>query len=248
MGAGKTATFLPMDNDPENASLRAIATSRSLSDLVADYLIQQLISGRLAQGQRVNEAELARALGISRNPIREAISGLHERGMLIAVPRRGSFVRRFTTDDVNEIFSFRMILERFTVQAAAGAMWGGDMEVLTGLFDATMRLADEGDVHAVRKHDMLMHAEIARVSGNRHAMNAFENLSTEVLMLMTIPHEQVESLQASVADHLPIIDALRTGSQAAAMLAMEQHLRVAWALLSRVYAGRSTDDHVENAA
>ena len=184
---------------PAEVSLLAISSSRSLSDLVADYLIQQLVSGGLAPGQRVNEAELARALGISRNPIREAISGLHERGMLIAAPRRGSFVRRFTIDDVNEIFSFRMTLERFTVQAAVEAMRASDMTRLDQLFGEMTRLADQGNVHAVRKGDMLLHGEIARISCNRHAINAFENLSTEVLMLMTIPHAQVESLHASHA-------------------------------------------------
>ena len=48
--------------------MHAIASARSLSDVVADRLLQQLVSGGLAQGQRVDEAELSRALGISRNP------------------------------------------------------------------------------------------------------------------------------------------------------------------------------------
>lgn len=241
MPAGLPA-WLPGRGEVADAPLLAISASRSLSDLVADYLIQQLVSGRLAQGQRINEAELARALGISRNPIREAISGLHERGMLIAAPRRGSFVRRFTIDDVNEIFSFRTALERFTVQAAVKAAGQPDMARLSGLFEDMVHSAERDDVHSVRKSDMLFHAEIARISGNRHAINAFETLSTEILMLMTIPHQQVESLQASAADHAPLLEAFRARSPSAARHEIGRHLRNAWILMLQLYASRPADD------
>ena len=247
MTAGIAVAFPREPALPRDASLHAISSSRSLSDLVADYLIQQLVTGGLAQGQRVNEAEMARALGISRNPIREAVSGLHERGVLIAVPRRGSFVRRFTTLDVNELFSFRMSLERFTIAAAVDTARPADLARLADIVTDMTQTAKIGDVHAVRKGDMLFHAEIARISRNRHAINAFENLATDVLILMTIPHAQVISLKASAADHLPLLEALRLRSKPAARDAIDQHLRAAWDLMLRLYA-HTADDRAPSVA
>ena len=122
------------------------------------------------------------------------------------------------------------------------------------------RLAGQGDVHAVRRHDMMFHTEIARVSRNRHAINSFENLSTEILMLMTIPHAQVESLAASAADHRPLLDALRERSGSAATHAIptttltsvapaiQVHLRSAWTLMLKLYSGRGRPDVAQVAA
>jgi len=72
------------------AAFRLVETP-SLSDQMRNLLLEGLTSGRLRPGDRINEAEFARTLGISRNPIREAISGLAQRGFLVAVPRRGHF-------------------------------------------------------------------------------------------------------------------------------------------------------------
>ena len=82
------------------------------------------------------------------------------------------------------MFSFRAALERFTVQAAVKVVGEPDMACLARLFEDMMQWAEQGDTHSTRKGDMLFHAEIARISGNRHAISAFENISTEILMLM----------------------------------------------------------------
>lgn len=224
-------------------TLHAIASAKSLSDLVAEHLIQQLVSGGLAQGQRINEAELARALGISRNPIREAINGLQERGMLIAAPRRGSFVRRFTLEDVDAIFSFRLPLELFIVERAVEVVQLSDIARLTELLATMGQDADRGDILELRRKDKLFHMELAHLSGNRHAIQAFANLSTEMMMLLTTSHTHVESPHASVTSHLPIIDALTRRSKPAARSAMKRHLREAWDIMLQLYADRPADEH-----
>lgn len=105
-----------------------------------------------------------------------------------------------------------------------------------------MRFAERGDTHSTRKGDMLFHAGIARISGNRHAINAFENFSTEILMLMTIPHEPVGSLQAAAADHAPILEAFKAQSPGAARHGIDRHPRRAWSLMPRLHASRPADN------
>ena len=73
--------------------------------------LSSLTFGELAPGERINEAELARLLGISRNPVREAVAGLVRQGFLVARPRRGAFLRTFTRKDVDDIFSWRRCVE-----------------------------------------------------------------------------------------------------------------------------------------
>ena len=94
----------------------------SLVDQVENFLFKQLVAGRLQQGERINEAELARILGISRNPIREAVRKLEERGLLISIPHKGNVVRHFELDDVNDIFTFRICIESAAIRAALPRM------------------------------------------------------------------------------------------------------------------------------
>ena len=173
---------------------------------------------------------------------------MHGRGMLIAAPRRGSFVRRFTLDDVDGIFAFRIPLERFIVGEAVALMQEPDIARLKALLADMTRQADDGDILMLRRSDMLFHAELSRLSGNRHAIQAFDTLSTEIMMLLATPHAPVESPQDSARSHLPIIDALATRSVGAVKSAMERHLREAWDVMRRIYAGRLAGHDTELAA
>src|SRR5271154_5189898 len=96
--AGRARLSLPKISAREG--IISFFDTLSLSEQVRNFLLKEMTSGRLKPGGRINEAELARKLGISRNPIREAISGLAQRGYLVSAPRRGHFMRRFSTRDV----------------------------------------------------------------------------------------------------------------------------------------------------
>src|SRR5262245_3500271 len=80
---------------------------RNLVDLVFDAIL----SGKFRPGERLNESELSRRLGVSRTPIREALHQLEEQGIVINNPRRGMFVVALNTKDVQEICKVRLILE-----------------------------------------------------------------------------------------------------------------------------------------
>src|ERR1700677_5325398 len=107
----------------------------SLSEHVRNFLLKEMTSGRLRPGGRINEAELARKLGISRNPIREAISGLAQRGFLVAVPRRGHFMRVFTPQDVKDVFPFPICGESFAIREALPLMRQADHDGLRRIVD-----------------------------------------------------------------------------------------------------------------
>jgi len=115
----------------------------SLSDQVRNILLESLTSGHLRPGGRINEAELARVLGISRNPIREAVSGLAQRGFLVSAPRRGHFMRRFSPRDVNDVFSFRICVESFAIRQALPLMTQDDHKGMRNIVDRMIAAAQQ---------------------------------------------------------------------------------------------------------
>lgn len=212
-----------------------IIDHRMLSDQVSTLLVRELIFGRLQPGQRINEAELARQLGISRNPIREAIRRLEERGLLVAVPRKGTFVRTFLHSDIDEIFSFRIVVERFAMEQALPQMTDTDIDRIAGFVDAMVAAANANDEIALVENDLAFHLEICRLSKNRQTLHAFTNIQAEVQMLITMAERQFESQMAAAVDHWPIVEALRTRNPQKAMDAIRDHIRDSWRHLLEAY-------------
>jgi len=91
--------------------LPAIADS-DLVGQVARILTQAIVQGRLPPGSKVVEAGIARELGISRAPVREAARLLEKQGLLVAKPRRGFFVRKLEIRNIDEIYDLRLCIER----------------------------------------------------------------------------------------------------------------------------------------
>jgi DNA-binding GntR family transcriptional regulator len=144
----------------------------SLSDQVRNILLESLTSGHLRPGGRINEAELARVLGISRNPIREAVSGLAQRGFLVSAPRRGHFMRRFSPRDVNDVFSFRICVESFAIRQALPLMTQHDHKGLRNIVDRMIAAAQAGRLTDLRQEDIVLHRRICELSRNRQTLNA----------------------------------------------------------------------------
>ncbi|KQU94671.1 hypothetical protein ASD00_22490 [Ensifer sp. Root31] len=209
--------------------------NRMLSDQVATFLIRELIFGRLQPGQRINEAELARNLGISRNPIREAIRRLEERGLLISAPRRGTFVRTFSRKDIDEIFSFRVVVERFAIEQALPLMTDEDIDRISAFVDAMVSAADANNEVALVENDLAFHLEICKLSNNRQTLHAFMNIQAEVQMLITMAEQRFESLEAAAVDHWPVVDALRTRDVPKACDAISDHIKDSWRRLAEEY-------------
>jgi DNA-binding GntR family transcriptional regulator len=216
------------------AAQRLIETP-SLSDQVRNILLEALTSGRLRPGGRINEAELARMLGISRNPIREAISGLAQRGFLISAPRRGHFMRRFSTRDVNDVFSFRICVESFAISQALPLMTPSDHKDLRNVVKRMVAAAKAGRLTDLRQEDIALHRRICELSQNRQTLRAHQGIDTEVQMLIASIDLDHETPMEAALDHVPIVEAMATGDVVASTDAMQHHLKGTQARVLKVY-------------
>lgn len=210
--------------------------SRMLSDQVAEHLFRELVSGRLRGGQRINEAELARTLGISRNPIREAIRKLEERGLLVSSPRRGTFVRAFSRQDIEDVFSFRVVVEDFAIRQALRRMGPDDVAGLRRIVDDMTVAAKAGKEMELVQKDISFHQRICELSGNTQTLRAFMNLHAEVQISITLVEHRFESLEAAAVDHYPIIDAIASGDPERAAAALRDHIHDSWRKIAAAYS------------
>lgn len=209
------------------------------ADIVAD-IEGQIVTGRLAAGAKLaSERELCRTYAASRPVIREALSGLAERGHIEILPGRGSFVRAVATDGLadtltraatrigvtaRDLVEARMMLECTAVKLACGA--GNDTEiadVYTTLdaHESATSLADT--VHT----DLAFHEAVARASGNPVIVLMFGAIRPQVHALMLRSHSDRRVHQLGDPIHRQIADAIADRDPHAATSAMSEHLGLA---------------------
>src|SRR5919202_6686418 len=91
----------------------------SLQEKVYDHLKQAILAGEIQPGERLLETRLAKSLGVSRIPVREAIRKLEREGLIVAFPRRGVYASSLSPRDVDEVYAVRAVLEGLAARLAA---------------------------------------------------------------------------------------------------------------------------------
>ena len=141
--------------------------SRSvLADQVKDRLLQDILAGRYPPDSRIVETSLARELGVSQAPVREALRGLEALGVVEILPFRGARIRRPSTEELLEAYAVRYELEALGARLGVPRMTDADLAELEGLGEAMQRAAAVGDRHEVAVADAAFHARLLHLAGN----------------------------------------------------------------------------------
>jgi DNA-binding GntR family transcriptional regulator len=202
---------------------------------VRESLIAAILDGQLRPGERLGEVALAEAMGVSRSTLREAISSLCEDGLIVSIPRRGSFVRRMTATDVHEIYSLRAALESLggqilTERPPADEVRGRIEEII-----AQMRVAAAEERSArLSELDVTFHRTLVAATGHGRLIAAWSRLNLQIMLLsrQVIDFDSVHAQTHKSADrHQVLLDAVLSGDAGRARTAIERHILDAQARL-----------------
>lgn len=209
--------------------------SRSvLSDQIKDHLLRAIIDGRYAPGDRIVETRVARDLGTSQAPVREALRDLEALGVVETTAFRGARVRRPSTDELLEGFAIRAELESLGARLAIPRLNETDIAELEDLISAMRSAADAGDPQAEAAADARFHGRVIALSGNQTLQRVWRTLEPSSRTYITLAVPGVD--RRSVAEeHQPILEALRHRDPAEADRVYRAHfattadrLRSAW--------------------
>jgi DNA-binding GntR family transcriptional regulator len=201
--------------------------SRSvLADQVRDHLLEGILSGRYPPDSRIVETLVARQLGTSQAPVREALRGLEALGVVEISPFRGARVRRPTRRELLEAYSVRSALEVLGARLAVPRLTDDNLAELLGYGEAMAAAARIGDGHAVAEADAKFHGRIVELADNptlRKVWGSLEPFSRTYITLV-VPGADPEW---SAHLHAPIIDALKRRDVADVIAALEHHFEEA---------------------
>ena len=209
--------------------------SRSvLSDQVKDRLLQAILDGRYPPGARIVETRVARELGTSQAPVREALRDLEALGVVETTAFRGARVRRPSAAELLEAFAVRAELESLAARLAIPRLTDADIDELEGYVTEMQRAAALGDVHAEATADAAFHGRIVEIANNATLVRVWRTLEPFSRTYITIVAPGADR-HLIAAEHIPVLDALRSRSADLAGEVLHQHFSNAAAMLGRLW-------------
>lgn len=151
-----------------------------LRDVVFNTLRQAILHGELKPGERLMEIKLAKRLGVSRTPIREAIRMLELEGLVVMIPRRGAAVAQITKQDLEDVLEVRCSLEELAVELACTRMTGIELQKLHKVIEEFEHACNTNDVTALAEKDVAFHDIIFEATGNRRLIQLLNNLREQM--------------------------------------------------------------------
>ncbi len=213
-------------------TLQPLRRGPSLRDRIHDRLRGAILSGDLAPGSPVIEAELAARLGASRTPVREALRRLEAEGLLEPRGGRGSVVREVRSDQVECIFEIREALESLAARRAARTIRDADLRRLADLVERMRGAAD--DANEMERHDTAFHDIILAAGNGDRLKRMLSDLREELITYRFLSLSDGERRVATVGEHEAILDALRARDEAAAGARTAAHIANARAAVLRL--------------
>lgn len=193
-----------------------------LADQVKDRLLQDILSGRYPSNSRIVETKVARELGTSQAPVREALRGLEALGLIAITPFRGARVRHPTTRELLDAYAVRSELESLAARLAVPMLTDADLDDLTARVAEMERAAHAGDAHAVAVADAGFHGRLIQLSGNATLYRIWSSLEpfSRTYITLVVPGADPRW----TADlHAPILDALRQRDADLVQAALRSH-------------------------
>lgn len=206
---------------PSAAGIRPLDRPVPLRQSVYDTLIDLIVSAELRPGEHLVETELARQLGVSRQPVREALHRLEAEGWVDLRPSQGAFVHVPTDQEVDELLDVRELLEAETARLAARAATPEKIAGLRQIWAEGHAAAEAHDVAKAVTANNAFHAEIAEVAGNAVLADLAGIVGRRVRWYygLVAPARG----HGSWAEHAELVDAIEAGDADRAMRTAREH-------------------------
>ncbi len=198
--------------------------SRSLPELVQGEVVRMLGTGELTAGAKLNEVDLARRLGVSRGPVREAFRALGEAGLVRAEKNRGVFVRQISPTEARELYAVRASLNDCAARLLAPRIGGAELAELAARVEAMEAHVERAAIASYMPLNLAFHERIVEMTGNRKLLDIYRRVVNEIYLLRLRGLVFGGGLAVSNDEHRAIVAALATRDGEAAARAMRDHV------------------------
>jgi len=229
--------FLLIVDNPDRMKPIQFPEQSTLADVATHRLAQSIVTGELAQGQKLNEAELAERFGMGRGPLREALRHLEGMRLVKRIPNAGARVVVLDRKTLSDLYAVREILEGLACRLAAAQMSDDEIALLKALLDKHEEQIKEqgGKVYSQSEGDLDFHYQIVRGSRNQMLMDLLGGEQYQLLRMCRFrTSRNAQRTKPALNEHRQIVDALEHRDGELAEMLMRRHIQGAWHSISEM--------------
>lgn len=215
----------------------SLTQQSTLADQATHRLAHSIVTGELAQGQKLNEAELAERYGMGRGPLREALRHLEGMRLVKRTPNAGARVVVLDRKMLADLYGVREALEGMACRLAAIRMTDDEIAHLSKLLDNHQQQIKKegGKIYSQSEGDLDFHYQIARGSRNQMLMDLLGNEQYQLLRMCRYrTSRKAARTQPALQQHRQIVAALEQRDGELAELLMRRHIQGAWKSISEM--------------
>lgn len=180
-------------------------------DGVHRVLRAAILDGTVPQGGQLREAHIAADLGISRSPLREALTRLEEEGLVVKIPFRGAFVVEVSAQDVAEIASIRLRVEPLAGELSMETLRGPERDRLTGTLEELRRATEHNDIPASIDAHLRLHRLFYDHSGHSILQSLWNGWESKLRLYLAVDHRSYPDLHDLAHEHEGLVAPLLDG-------------------------------------
>ncbi len=200
----------------------------NINEKVYDLLRERILSKAFAPGQRLNVREIGDQLGVSRTPLKDALSRLAAEGLIEIRPRSGTYVTAPTLNDIEDLLDVRRVLEERAVELALQRVGPAELAHMRAIVAELRELVSQPDWGPIyQRHvelDRELHRLIVSSSGNDQLRRVWEQVSVHVQIARMRYRSASSQLDQAQAEHEALLAAFERGDVEGAQGAIRQHI------------------------
>jgi DNA-binding GntR family transcriptional regulator len=188
------------------------------------HIRQAIQTHQLKPGDRLREVDLAKTVGLSRTPIREALARLETEGLIVHDPIRGIQVAELDYEMTTELYFIREVLEGTAARLAAQHASDIEISILNELCEQYAVATDQAMLSLRNRQ---FHDTLYRCSHNRYLIKSLTTLHDTLMLFGSSTLEDPKRVKATILEHRAVVDAVRARDPAQAEAAMRKHIHAA---------------------
>jgi DNA-binding GntR family transcriptional regulator len=224
--ARQPSHFLSLRVNPADLEFDDVQV-HSLHHQVQAFILKATYEGHLAPGDRLNESTISAQLGISRTPVREALTYLESSGLVVRAPRRGFFLAALSAEDAAHCYAVRELLEGFAARQIAGRIGETHVKTLQQIVEAMGRAVEGGNWPQAAIQNIAFHEAVVGMAGNPVLLRMWTSVGPVLWYFDSLTRTKAEpsDKERFVKRHRTLLSALRQSDADVAQAAFVEHIK-----------------------
>jgi len=197
----------------------------NLQEKVYRRIIESILNGTFGAGTRLVCNDIAEQFKVSQTPVREALLRLEKEGFVYSVPRSGTYVNRFTSEEIREIYNIREVLEGLVARMAAASPNPDLLEKMRNVCEKYKLGIEQKDVNLCVQSDLAFHRILVEASGSKRLMNILESFHIQSISIKKRGVRYWFYAPVYLDEHRGILDVISQGKGQLAEKKIREHIR-----------------------